>query len=165
MSCLHSSRSTEVPFSKSHGACPLVFNAQANWPVCIWMCWTPTCCSVQVVLSSVSSGTLTTVSGSLIRGNITVHELHCLLNGWNASIKVPSVETGRPLPFLDLALEQRVPDENSRKFGVKFSTFRKTLNIHSYAPGDSDHHPCMMLSTTRGRACSSLANKLLSRQL
>ena len=49
-------------------ACPLVFNAQANWPICIWMCWTPTCGRVQVVLSSVSSGTLTTLLGSWIRG-------------------------------------------------------------------------------------------------
>ena len=55
-------------FSKSHVTCPLVFNAQANWPICFWMCWTPTCGRVQVVPSSVSSGTLTTVLGSLIRG-------------------------------------------------------------------------------------------------
>ena len=61
-----------------------------------------------------------------------------------------SVETGSPLPFLDLALNKRVLDERNRKFGVKFSTFRKKLNIYSYVPGDSDHHPCMTQSTIRG---------------
>ena len=70
--------------------------------------------------------------GVLDSRNITVHELQCLLNVWNASIKVPSVEIGSPLPFLDLALEKSVLDENSRKFGVKFTTFRKKLNTYSY---------------------------------
>ena len=88
--------------------------------------------------------------GVLDPRNISVHELHRLLNDWNASIKVPSVETCSPLPFLDLALEKCVLDERNRKFGVKFSTFRKKLNIYSYVPGDSDHHPCMMQSTIRG---------------
>ena len=88
--------------------------------------------------------------GVLDSRKISVHELQRLLNGWNASIKVPSVETSSPLPFLDLALEKRVLDERNRKFGVKFSTFRKKLNIYSYVPGDSDHHPCMMQSTIRG---------------
>ena len=81
---------------------------------------------------------------------ISVHELQRLLNDWNASIKVPSVETCSPLPFLDLALEECVLDERNRKFGVKFSTFRKKLNIYSYVPGDSDHHLCMMQSAIRG---------------
>ena len=88
--------------------------------------------------------------GVLDSRKISVHELQCLLNGWNASIKVPSVETCSPLPFLDLALEKRVLDERNRKFGVKFSTFRKKLSIYSYVPGDSDHHLCMMQSTIRG---------------
>ena len=39
---------------------------------------------------------------------------------------------------------------SNRKFGVKLSTFRKKLNIYSYVPGDSDHHPCVMQSTIRG---------------
>ena len=88
--------------------------------------------------------------GVLDSRKITVHELQCLLKGWNAPIKVPSVGTGSPLPFLDSALEKRVLDENGRKFGVKFSTFRKKLSIYSHVPGDSDHHPCMMQSTIRG---------------
>ena len=60
--------------------------------------------------------------GVLDSRKIRVHELQCLLNGWNASIKVLSVETGSPLAFLDLALEKPVLDESIRKFGVKFST-------------------------------------------
>ena len=44
-------------------------------------------------------------SGVLDSRKTTVHELQCLLNGWNASIKVPSVETGCPFRFLDVALE------------------------------------------------------------
>ena len=55
-----------------------------------------------------------------------------------------------PLPFLELALEKRVLDERNRKFGVKFSTFRKKLNVYSHVPGDSDHHPCLLQSTIRG---------------
>ena len=77
----------------------------------------------------------------------TFNELQSLLNSWNASIKGPSIETSCPLPNLDLALENLVLAEDSRKFGVKFSTFRKKLNICSYVPGDSDHHPSMMQST------------------
>ena len=81
---------------------------------------------------------------------ITINELHCLLNGWTASIKMPSIETSSPPPYLDLALEKRVLAEDSTKFGVKFSTFSKKVNIYSYVSGDSDHHPCMMQSTIRG---------------
>ena len=113
-------------------------------PICIWMCWTPTCDRVQVVLSSGlfrytdADGFL----GSWIRGNHSPRVCSVCLNGWKrVPSKCPSVETGSPLPFLDLALEERVLDESSRKFGVRFSTFRKKLNIHSYVPGDSDHHP------------------------
>ena len=80
----------------------------------------------------------------------TVNELQYLLNGRNASIKVPSIETTSPPPYQDLALEKRVLAEDSRKFGVKLFTFRKKLNIYSYVPGDSEHHPCMMQSTIRG---------------
>ena len=76
-------------FSRSHGACPLVFSFQVSWPICVWMCWTLTCGRAQRVLSSVSSGTLMTVLECWIRGKISVHELQRLLNGWNASIKVP----------------------------------------------------------------------------
>ena len=46
--------------------------------------------------------------GVLDSRKITVHELQCLLKGWNASIKVPSVETGSPLPFLDFGLGKNV---------------------------------------------------------
>ena len=77
-----------------------------------------------MVLSSVDDD-----FGVLDSRKLTVHKLQSLLNGWNASIKVPSVETGSRLPFLDLALEKRVLDESNRKFGVKFSTCRKKLNI------------------------------------
>ena len=114
---------------------------QVSWPICIWLCWTFTCGRVQWVLSSVSSSTLMTVFGVLDSRNISVHELQRLLNGWNAC---------SPLPFLDLALEKRVLDARKRKFGVKFSAIRKKLNIYSYVPGDSDHHPCMMQRTIRG---------------
>ena len=41
-------------------------------------------------------------------------------------------------------------DENNRKSGVRFSTFRKKLNIYSYVPGESDHHQCMMQNTISG---------------
>ena len=88
--------------------------------------------------------------GVLDSRRCTINELQCLLNEWNASIKVPSIETSCPLPCLDLALEKRALLEDSSKFGVKFSTFRKKLNIYSYVPGDSDHHPCMLQSTIRG---------------
>ena len=57
----YNSRSTEVPFSRSHVACPLVFSVQVSWPICIWMCWTLMCGRAPRVLSSVSSGTLMTV--------------------------------------------------------------------------------------------------------
>ena len=76
-----------------------------------------------MVLSSVSSSTLTTVCGAGFEENPRV---------------------------LDSALEKRVLDECNRKFGVKFSTFRKNLNIYSCVPGDSDHHPCMTQGTIRG---------------
>ena len=76
--------------------------------------------------------------GVLDSRKISLHELQRLLIGWNASIKMPSVETCSPLPFLDLALEKCVLDERNKKFGVKFSTFRKKLNIYSYVLGDSD---------------------------
>ena len=66
--------------------------------------------------------------GVLDSRKISVHELQRLLNGWKASIKVPSVETCSPLPFLYLALEICVLDERKRKFGVKFSTFGKKFN-------------------------------------
>ena len=46
--------------------------------------------------------------------------------------------------------KKRVLDERNRKFGVKFSTFRKKPNIYSYVSGDSGHHLCMMQSTVRG---------------
>ena len=88
--------------------------------------------------------------GVLDTRKFTFNELQSLLNSWNTSIKVPSIETSCPLPYLDLALEKLSLPENSRKFGVKFSTFRKKLNIYSYVPGDSDHHPSMMQSTIRG---------------
>ena len=81
---------------------------------------------------------------------ITINELHCFLNGWSAFIKMPSIETSSPPPYLDLALEKRVLAEDSRKFGVKFSKFREKVNIYSYVSGDSDHHPCMIQSTIRG---------------
>ena len=71
------------------------------------------------VLSSVSSGTLMTVLECWIRGTSQSTSCSVLLNGWNASIKVPSVEACSPLPFLDLALEKRVLDERNRKFGVQ----------------------------------------------
>ena len=108
------------------------------------------CGRVLATLSSVSSVKLMTVLWSRIRGKSEANELQCLLNGWNACIKVPSIETTSPPPYQDLALEKRVLAEDSRKFGVKFSIFRKKLNIYSYVPGDSDHHPCMMQSTIRG---------------
>ena len=92
---------------------------------------------------------------------IPANELQCLLNGWNACIKVPSIETTSPPPYQDLALEKRVLAEDSRKFGVKFSIFRKKLNIYSYVPGDSDHHPCMMQSTIRGELTKSLPKQTL----
>ena len=88
--------------------------------------------------------------GVLDTRKFTFNELQSLLNSWNTSIKVPSIETSCPLPYLDLALEKISLPENSRKFGVKFSTFRKKLNIYRYVPGDSDHHPSMMQSTIRG---------------
>ena len=88
--------------------------------------------------------------GVLDTRKFTFSELQSLLNSWNTSIKVPSVETSCPLPYLDLALEKLSLPGNSRKFGVKFSTFRKKLNIYSYVPGDSDHHPSMLQSTIRG---------------
>ena len=53
--------------------------------------------------------------GVLDSRKISVHELQRLLNGWNASIKVPSVETCSPLPLLDLALEKCVLDEEKQK--------------------------------------------------
>ena len=150
MSCLHSSSSTEVP----------IF--EVTWGLSTGL----QCASdldnlyLDVLDSHVwqsSGGALKCLFwytddgfGVLDSRKITVHELQCLLKGWNASIKVPSVETGSPLPFLDVVLEKRVLDENNRKFGVKFSTFRKKLNIY-YVPGDSDHHPCMMQSTIRGK--------------
>ena len=114
------------------------------------MCWTLTCGRAPRVLSSVSSCTLMTVLECWIRGKSQSTSLQRLLNDWNASMKVPSVETCSPLPFLDLALEKCVLDERNRKFGVEFPTFRKKLNIYSCVPGDSDHHPCMMQSTIIG---------------
>ena len=44
--------------------------------------------------------------GVLDSRKIKVHELQCLLNGWNAHIGVPPVETGSPIAFLDLAMEK-----------------------------------------------------------
>ena len=80
-----------------------------------------------MVLSSDSSGTLTTVFWGPGFEEITVHELQCPVE-WleTRPSKCPPSRTGSPLQFLDLALEERV---------------RKKLNIHSYVPGDSDHHP------------------------
>ena len=88
--------------------------------------------------------------GFLDTRKFTFNELQILLNSWNASIKVPSIETSFPLPYLDLASEKLVLAGDSRKFGVMFSTFRKKHNIYSYVPGDSDNHPSMLQSTIRG---------------
>ena len=130
-------------FSRSHGcACEL---ANLYLDVLDSHVWQGTEGALKCLFQYIDDG-----FGVLDSRRISVHELQRLLNGWSASIKVPSVETCSPLPFLDLALEQCVLDERNRKFCVKFSTFRKKLNIYSYVPGDSDHHPCMMQSTIRG---------------
>ena len=88
--------------------------------------------------------------GVLDSRKISVHELQRLLNGWIASIKVPSVETCSPLPFLDLGSRKNVCWTRERESLVSSSPhFGKKL-ILQLLSGDSDHHPCTMQSTIRG---------------
>ena len=90
------------------------------------------CGRVLATLSSVSSVKLMTVLWSRIRGKSEPTSCSVFSMDWNACIKVPSIETTSPPPYQDLVLEKRVLAEDSRKFGVKFSTFCKKLNIYSY---------------------------------
>ena len=107
----HSSRSTEVPFSRSHGGLSTGLQCASELTnlyldVLDSHVWQGSEGALKCLFRYIDDG-----FGVLDSWKISVHELQRLLNGWNASIKVPSVETSSPLPFLDLALEKRVLDE------------------------------------------------------
>ena len=95
--------------------------------------------------------TLTTVWGSWIRGKS--QSTSCSVFGTHPSKCLPSRPAGSSR-FLIEPWKKRVLDENSRKFGVKFSKLRKKLNIYSHVAwrfGPS----FMIQSTIRGELTPS----------
>ena len=102
--------------------------------------------------------------GVLYTRKFTFNELQSLLDSWNASIKVPSIETSFPLQYLDLAFEKIVLARRQQKVWCQvlhISQEGQHVQFRAWRFGPS---PEYVTEYNQRRAHSSLANKLVGQK-